>query len=152
MDTLRRLWEREAALGASALLLDCEQVEAADTARAVSIARWIEQISSPLLVSCRERRPPLQRPLITLEVGKPNASEQCSLWQAALGARATTINGQLEVLVSQFNLSTSAIQAACAEALGEIQATAPAAKPANGEPRSAGPAAELPDLLWQACR
>jgi hypothetical protein len=138
LEGLLRLWEREATLSAAVLLLDCDSLDSGDTARMSSVLRLIEQIRQPLIVACRERLPLWRRSVITLDVRKPSAGEQCRVWQAALGARAAYVNGQVEVLTAQFNLSAAGIRAACAEALVR-----------GGEPESAEP---LAAQLWEICR
>jgi hypothetical protein len=132
LDALLRLWEREAALSTSALLLDCDEITATDAAREHVIARLIEGINGALIVTSRERLRARQRPTITIDVRKPTASEQRTIWQEALGEMASSLHGIVEALVSQFNLSVPTIQAACAEALGSAHLNACS--------------------LWEACR
>ncbi len=119
IEVLARLWEREAALSGSALLLDCDHLDMADAARTVAVTRLVQQMNSPLIVTSRERyRLPQRqfRSVIVYEVRKPSMSEQRTLWQGTLDP--VNLNGHVEALVSQFNLSASAIHAASAEALG----------------------------------
>ncbi len=144
LEALIRLWEREAVLSESALLLDCDELDIADAAKTSAVTRLIMQVNSPLIISCRQRYrlPPGQmRPVITFDVHKPSMHEQRSAWQSALGA--ADLNGHVEVLVSQFNLSVSTIRTASAEVLplagardGLLQVTQN----------------ELGTLLWDACR
>ena len=124
LEGLIRLWEREAALGNSALLLDCEDLEAADSARQNVVARFIEHMRSPLIVTGRGRRhmPSGQRLAVAFDVGRPTTDEQRALWQSALGASAASLNGQVEILVNQFNLSSQTIRSTCLEALGRSAA------------------------------
>ncbi|MCA1552962.1 MAG: ATP-binding protein, partial [Chloroflexi bacterium] len=82
-EALMRLWEREAALSNSALLLDCDDADASDAARAHAIQRVMEQTLGALIVSTRERRR-VQRPTLTLDVRKPDAAEQQQVWQYTL--------------------------------------------------------------------
>lgn len=116
---LMRLWEREALLNNSVLLLDCDEVDSNDVARESAIARIIETYPHPLLVTSRDRRHPRQRPLITFDVEPPSAREQRHLWQTTLGNSAETLNGHVERLVSHFSLSAPAIRAACLKAKGQ---------------------------------
>ena len=51
LDGLMRLWEREAALSAGALLLDCHDLEPSDAARGQALKRLIESIRGPLFVA-----------------------------------------------------------------------------------------------------
>ncbi len=116
LDALIRLWSREAALNGTALLVDCDDWDTTDATRANAVNRLIERATGPLIVTSRERRSPLERLTITLDVLKPSAGEQTSVWEAALGKSAGKLNGQVERLVTQFSLGASTIRAACAEA------------------------------------
>jgi hypothetical protein len=116
-ESLRRLWEREAVLGVSGLLLDCDNLGELDPNQNASIQRWIESADYPLIVSSLERRPMGVKPLITFEVGKPTISEQRQLWQNALGPAAARLNGHVEALVSHFSLDSLSIQRIADETL-----------------------------------
>lgn len=105
LETLARLWEREAAFGASALLLACDDLEADD-----AVSRFIERSGGVLLVSTRARRRVRLRPSISFDVAKPTAGEQRALWKTA------GVNGQAETLVAHFDLSAASIRAAVAQA------------------------------------
>ncbi|HSD82552.1 MAG TPA: ATP-binding protein [Anaerolineae bacterium] len=124
LEGLIRLWEREAALSNSALLLDCGDLDVGDHARQSSVTRLMERLHCPLLVASRERRhvPGGQHLAITFDVDRPTTGEQRTIWQNALGASASALNGQIEALVSQFNLNTQTIRATCVEALGRSPA------------------------------
>jgi hypothetical protein len=143
LDSLMRLWEREAALGLSALLLDCEDLDRHEAARESAVSRFIEEVNGALFVTGHERRIGRRRPIVTFDIRKPRAGEQRTLWHEALGAAAPVSDGQVERLVAQFDLSAPVIRAACARALGEW--------PAH---ESAPPAASarLDTLLWDASR
>ena len=150
LESLIRLWEREAALSTSALLVDCDEMERSDAGRERTVARLIESTNGALIVTSRERRHSLRRPMITFDVSKPSASEQQSAWQSALGQAASSLNGRVELLVSQFNLSASAIFAASTEALGRFAT----ANNAQGVDSLDAPDAadELGKVLWDVCR
>ena len=132
LEALLRLWEREAALSASALLLDCDELDASDPARASAVARLIERANYPLVVASRERRQSPRRTMITLDVRRPTSREQRALWDEALTDAG--FNGHVETLVSQFSLGAHAIRAASAEVLA-----------AQGQDDLAG-------IVWDACR
>jgi len=158
LDILIRLWEREAALSASALLLDCEEVDHSDAPRESAITRFIEGIGGALILTSQERRTTRQRlalrPLITFEVQKPTPAERRTLWQGALGSTGPALNGQqlehpLDHLVSQFDLSAPVIQAVCSQALGELSPQESSLR-SGGRDYQAAPA--LDALLWEACR
>lgn len=139
-EALIRLWEREAILSGSALLLDCDDSDTSDAARERAIAHLSETVSGIVIVSSRERRQLLQRPVVSLDVRKPTTSEQRSAWKNALGTTAQSLNGKVETLVSQFSLSVAAISSASAEVLGQLPPTDMMASD------------ELQTLLWDTCR
>jgi hypothetical protein len=139
-----RLWEREAILSGSALLLDCEGVDAADQARSAVISRFIEGSFSPLLIMGRERRQSVLRPIVTFDVDKPTPDEQHALWREAIGDGKEALNHDVDRLTSQFNLSVPAIRAAYYQAAGQMDGA--------GEPGTSPSQNGLPGLLWEACR
>jgi ATPase family associated with various cellular activities (AAA) len=116
LETLVRLWEREAALRASALLFDCDNAETNDAA-----ARFIERAGGALFVATRERRRTCHRASVSFDVTKHTPGEQRALW------KNVGVNGQVEALATQFDLSAAGIRAAAAQA-------------------------RSPEALWDACR
>ncbi|HJW38673.1 MAG TPA: ATP-binding protein [Candidatus Udaeobacter sp.] len=112
MDALIRLWQREAALSTSALLIDVHDMDGADAAHTSAVNRLIDHLTAPLLLSTRVRWKNTSRLMLTVDVSKPTADEQHALWQHVLGAHAASLNGKLDALVSQFDLSASSIRAA----------------------------------------
>ncbi len=135
LDALLRLWGREAALGGSALLVECDRWDAADTARPQSLARFVERCAAtPLVVSARERRRLGSRASVTVELERPGSGERQTVWRDVVGPRAQSLNGRIEALASQFHLSADAIRSAGAEALAYA------------------PAGDLGGALWDACR
>jgi SpoVK/Ycf46/Vps4 family AAA+-type ATPase len=143
LEALVRLWEREAALGGSALLVECEEVDANEAARESTIARLIEGTHGPLIVAGQERHTVHHRPMITLEVGKPTPDEQQALWEQSLGSVASSLDGRIGAVVSQFNLSLPTIHAICAETLGHVTAS---------ERDNTHTLDGLDEALWDACR
>ncbi|MFQ5856209.1 MAG: AAA family ATPase, partial [Anaerolineae bacterium] len=143
LEALMRLWGREAALSASALLVDCGEMDTNDAARESAITRLIEGTRGALIVVGRERRSSPHRPVVTLEVGKPTIGEQWALWESGLGEAASSLDGRVEALVSQFSLSVPTIHAICAEALGRV---------ATGDGHSRESPTDLGTVLWDVCR
>ena len=137
METLKSLWEREAILSRGALLLNYDKIDMADQARANAIGRFIERVNSFLFVTSRERMHQLQRPVVSFDVHKPTTEEQTVLWQGTLAELAPQLNGQLNRLIAQFNLSPSTIRAAYTEAAGKL-----------GQDQER----DLGNILWDACR
>ncbi len=127
-----RLWEREAVLTGSALLLDCEELNGNEL-NSVGISRIIEQINSPAILLASERMLANQRAVIYFDVVKPNSSEQRSLWQDTFKQHQIQLDNYVETLVSQFYLSAPDINAACANALSKTTES-------------------LTTSLWDACR
>jgi hypothetical protein len=134
-EALARIWEREAILSGGALLVDCQDAEGTDSLRpALSL---MERLQGVLIVTSREPLRVRRRPLIRLDVHKPSASEQRSLWQDALGELAPELNGRIETLTAQFDLGVQGIRAASAEVLEGMSR-------GREEPPGA--------MLWEACR
>jgi AAA+ superfamily predicted ATPase len=126
---LRRLWERETLLNPCALLLVCDDADAAH------LLRWIDSAQYPLIISTRERLPLRNRFVRSFEVGKPTANEQRLLWHETLGPLGGQLNGRLDALVSQFSLGAETIQTLSVEALHRPNKSAE----------------DVADALWQAC-
>ena len=141
--SLVKLWEREAALSGTALLLDCDnldRLEGAENARAATAARFVERTGGMLLVSTSERLRGTRRAMLTFDVAKAASSEQRATWHGTLGAAASqSLNGHVDRLVSQFNLGSQAIRSAGADALGRVSMV-------GGSP------SDLAEALWDACR
>ena len=140
---LRRCVEREAILNNSIVFLECDEVSLKDPAKEQAISLFIEGIGINLIVSSRDRIPQKQRPLFTLDVPKLTKAEQRAVWQDVLGHTAEELNGQVDALVSQFNLSMPAIRTAGAAALNKLD-----------RERSTSPsdANNFPTALWHTCR
>jgi hypothetical protein len=112
-ETFTRLWGREAVLASSALLVDADESDAAERARVAALA---ERLPGLVIVAAREPLPPSRRAVVRLDVARPDQEEQRTLWRRHLGAVAEQLNGQIDALVSQFNLPESAIGVVCAQA------------------------------------
>lgn len=140
---LMRLWEREAVLSGSALLLRHEAADGNDPVRRNAVRHFIDGLGTTLLVAGTERLQGQRRETVTFDVHKPDATEQRALWETALGTAAPLPDGRLDRLVSQFDLNPSAIRSISAKALGDLAA-----------PRSDGDVATdgIETLLWTACR
>lgn len=115
------LWEREVSLSNSVLLIDCDDLETADTNKEGAIAYLCEWLRSPIIVTTTDRRRARLRPMLAFEVGRPTKSEQHQVWEAALGTTSESLNEQVDALVSQFNLSVPVIQATCSQVRSEWQ-------------------------------
>jgi hypothetical protein len=134
IESLGRLWQREAALGSRVLLIECDEADPGNLAR---LRQLVDHTTCALLIARRERARLGHRPRVSIDVPKPSAPEQRAVWRAALGAAAAEFNGQVELLVSHFNLNSEAIRSATVDAL--------AAAAQQGEQ-------DLGRAVWNACR
>jgi len=139
-ELVRLLW-REAALTRSALLLDCHGLEQNDSTRMAEALRLLNRAEGPILVASLDRLRALERPSVVLDVSRPTALEQRTLWSESLHRHTLhdSTPGEvsppaIEALVSQFDLSGAIIEEACQHLQGHEQ----------GE--------ELESALWSACR
>ena len=115
LNYLVQRWKRFAILFNGVLLLDCYQDNTITRAVLNVIQDLVDIIQTPLIITSSERISTLKKSGITFNVPKLTASEQLAIWQHNLGSTATELNGQVETLVSYFNLSSSAIQTVCTE-------------------------------------
>lgn len=143
LDALIRLCEREAALGKSALMVDCDDVDMNDATRRMVINQMIERTNGPLIVTTQEPLRMRERSMVTIDVGKPTSGEQRNIWESALGSVTPDLNSNVDALVSQYSMGARAIHNACADALGRTTSS-DAGNPndLNGQGK----------LLWDACR
>ena len=140
---LTRLWEREAALNGSALFFDCSEIDTTDTGRLNIITRFCEQIRGALIISSRKRNINLKRSTIAFEVKKPTTGEQQALWKSLLGVEADKLNGKLEMIASQFDLSAHTIRHASSEILCYLETNG-----SENNDSSNG----IGKMLWDECR
>ncbi|HWT02998.1 MAG TPA: AAA family ATPase [Pyrinomonadaceae bacterium] len=132
-EALARLWEREAVLQGSALMLEQDEHE-----NTHAVLSFIESVRGLLLVAGRDALRPRQRPAMRLDVRKPTSAEQRQLWQKVLGPLAQNLNGELELLTSHFDFGVETIRAASVQAReGFVRE--------GGEEAAGG-------VLWDACR
>jgi len=149
LDLFLRLWEREAVLMPTALLLEQDDAEPPDPPAEATIRRFLETIRTPLLLSGRDRSKPIDRAALTFDVPKPGSAEQVQLWNDALGPQASTFNGKVEAVASHFSLSASKIYAAAAQALSLSNDLE---EPESGASQTPDADREVSVSLWNACR
>jgi hypothetical protein len=129
-EDLARLWERHALLGGGALLVDCDDLDSPEQARAARA--FAQRVRSPVALGAREASP-APVPLMRLTIDRPRPAEQEGLWRQVLGDARP--NGALTRVLAQFDLATDEIHAAGADA----------------QARAAG-GTDAADALWEACR
>jgi AAA+ superfamily predicted ATPase len=133
VDSFVQLWTRESALLGAGLYISAEDAEPA-TQRLVR--RLADEIPGVLFVGTSDRWPQTSSATVTLEVKKPEKEEQRRIWNACLGELSAGLDDEVSRLVSQFDLSSSSIQAAAEEALLSVK---------NG-------GHSLPSALWESSR
>lgn len=107
IETVARLWEREAALGGAALLVEWDEAVNAEETRAAR--RFCEQVGGMLLMSSDDYPPLLERPTIMFDLPPLQDTERLEIWRAALGPMAAHLNGALGRISAQFRLSLRVI-------------------------------------------
>jgi hypothetical protein len=159
LDAFVRLWSRETVLSHLALLVDCDDIDTADSVPAHLVRQLLERIHGPVVVSTRSSWQPAQRTTITMEIQKPSAVEQYDLWISELKGVKGWRKSMIRSLVSQFNLSAGIIESICSEAYhynnvktedkSILSRNARKQPDRQKQPASAG---RLDDRLWHVCR
>jgi len=155
LNNLILLWYRESKLMRSVLLLDCDEMDSEDGAKENAIAQLIVNITSPIIIMTRDRRKTTRRPFITFDIYPPTKQEQRQIWQNALGEFVPVLNGQVEVLVEQFNLNAPTIYAVCEEMISQNPEKIGAGFTDNlpsQQTSKINPPATIRNQLWDICR
>jgi hypothetical protein len=118
VEALGRLWGREAALGAWALLVAGNDVDATDLPRLRTIARFVDRVAGPVFMVGRSGGLVARRSVIGFDVPRVAVAEQRGAWQRTLAAAGIEVNGQVEALVTQFDLGVTAIEEISREVAG----------------------------------
>jgi hypothetical protein len=105
-----RLWNRESALNEFSLLIDCIESDLTDRSIMQSITTLAENIQSLAFISTTGSSFNFKRQLLALNVNKPTAAEQLTLWKSHLIPELNYNNDELARLVSQFNMSAKNIR------------------------------------------
>jgi ATP-dependent 26S proteasome regulatory subunit len=114
-------WQRQAYLKGYALLIECDDPNQLPTQTQQLIHELIETTRTPLFLGSTDRFANL-RQILTIDIPSLNPQEQKDLWHYHLGAMGPQLNGQIGVLVSQFNLNVSAIQSISSQAIAQLNA------------------------------
>ncbi|MCH7575305.1 MAG: ATP-binding protein [Candidatus Marinimicrobia bacterium] len=115
VQTILRLWEREAILNGTALLIEAGPEMSPEVES--SISQFAERFTGRLVIACRDPLRQVSRSGIVFEVQRPSMEEQRTIWESTLESVATNLNGTIDRLVSQFDFSQTQVRAAAAEAL-----------------------------------
>ncbi len=143
VNELVHLWERHTALNRCTLFLDCNEIDTTDVVRYNMVTRLCERVGGTIIVSSRKRGLSLHRPMVIFDIKKPTVEEQRSLWETALGDKSDNFNGNLDTILSQFNMSTQTIRSATTEISGNLL---------ESEVEGQDTAENVGSKLWDACR
>src|SRR5258708_30527757 len=93
LESLLRLWERESVLSSCALFVQADAIDRNDLRMVEQVSHLLELSHCPVFLSTRDRWRQLRREVRTLDIGKPTAEEQGSVWQTSLGGALAAVNG-----------------------------------------------------------
>ncbi|NET66175.1 MAG: ATP-binding protein [Moorea sp. SIO1G6] len=110
---LAKRWQREAILSNSVLLIDWDSYNFTEPGREYALSQFIDSNNTRLILSSNDRKIDCQRTVINLDIPPLSHQEQYDLWESHIGSAAAELNGQIERIAVQFNLSSASIQAAC---------------------------------------
>jgi ATP-dependent 26S proteasome regulatory subunit len=125
-EALARLWEREAALGSAALLIERSDDDPSEAPRFA--ARLAESVAGPVVLAGRETAPLRTRAAVRFTVTPLSAAERVEFWRASVGTDAGGLDGEVDAVAVQFALSGDAVHAATSAALGNGEALWDAAR------------------------
>ncbi|MEM9118715.1 MAG: ATP-binding protein [Cyanobacteria bacterium P01_F01_bin.56] len=133
VEQFARLWQRESLLLPILLYLDAHEVDSgSNDTTAKALYQFLDRCHGLLFLSSREIQSQLHRANIPLDIHKPTALEQRSLWEKVLSDKAADLPAQL---AGQFDLDMITMQ----QVLRRVQIE----KAPNDKP--------LRDRLWEAC-
>jgi hypothetical protein len=140
-----RRWHRESILSQGALLVDWN-MDSVEPSVQFGLTRLLSEVNTPILIASRDRQVIPNQDVVSFDIALPTVQEQIHLWETTLGSTAEALNGQVQHLVSQFNLNAQMIRSAYLGVLGELEPTvlAHTTEPAVADTLAAE--------LWQACR
>ncbi len=125
METLARLWQRQAMMLPVCLYLDARDVEGApgasgqgETQAAPPVNRFLSRSNGIFFLDTREAWPRLERTSLMHDVAKPVPVEQQSAWAYELGDAAGDTPARL---ANQFNLNLAEIKQIARATLSEAQ-------------------------------
>ena len=124
-DTLLRLWQRESQLLPLALYLDAAEVERGD-ATAILVKRFLARAGGLTFVDAREPWASATMHALSVDVAKPTAVEQRTLWQRLLGDAAGT---QPQQLAGHFDFNLGRIEQIAHAALAAVEGHAAEQRP-----------------------
>jgi adenylate kinase family enzyme len=129
-EALVTLWQREALLDRAVIVIR------ASNEHQDKLNSFIRRMFAPCMVLDKQPIDFASKPSLRIDVPTSNSTEQIMLWQNALGEKTKYINGGLNRLVSQFNLT--------AQNITNVSQQIDRIDNMNHD--------DLSDTLWQQCR
>ena len=102
-DRLARTWMREALLSPAILLVD--------GGASPQVAALADRIGTALVISSEDNIADSSRSFVRLHLKAPTSNERKASWRRALGKRGEALNGSLDALSAQFELTPAQIAA-----------------------------------------
>jgi hypothetical protein len=140
-EALARLWDREAALGSAALLVEVEEADSLGREAARSVLPFVDSLHGVVVVSVQDSLAGGPRTMVRIDVATLTRQEQLGIWQRTLGPAAQQLDGAVDAVVAQFDLGIQEIETAGAHVLGRLAAIRSSEAPVDGAA-----------MLWDACR
>ncbi len=132
-DALARLWDREAVLSRSGLLLD--SAAAAGPASHAMSQDFMDRLHCFMLYTGAEAVRSREHRVLRIEVNRPEQPEQRAMWQSAFGTAGAELNGHLDAVTAQFSLDSEQIRTVADALQSDSAAETP-----------------LANRLWESCR
>ncbi len=145
---LARLWDRDAVLSNTALLILCDDAEDSHDSRR-NVASFVDRLQGISFIDCPRSMPLVDRQIVRFDFEKPDSKEQRAIWSSALGRASQGLNGEIDELVNHFDLGAEEIRVASVIALSESGVSN-----SDNSPRQANGTSDhrISDALWTACR
>jgi hypothetical protein len=120
-------------------MVNCENADLSEPAKQRSLLRFLDLVDAPVIVTSIERLALPQGEIVNWEISALEPAEQRQLWRDYLGESATNLNGQLDKLVSNFQLNHRQIASVSKTVFSRIQSKEHSPK-------------EIGTILWDVCR
>ena len=127
-ETLARLWEREAVLEESALVVDLTD----GPENAANVASFVDGLAGVVFIAGRDPVVLSRRTAVRFDVARATPGEQRALWRDALGGEAVQLDRTIEQLAAHFTLPVAAIRSVAQQVSPDEDGAA--------------------ETLWQLCR
>lgn len=132
LEAFSRLWERESVLSHAGLLVELDE-----SYTPAQLENMLNHFRGPVVFASTRRMPAVDRKIVVLEPPEISRSELTEFWRQYTAPWAGSLNGCLEQVVDQFQLSFDQIQNVGNQLTAAIHDEAPEA---------------IRQQLWHACR